>query len=80
MSHYLPDISILFYLAMATGIIAALFMLGMLLGAMIQFGHEDKHSRGLLAPFGDFARWLTNHPVFIVSFALGWMLVEWWKS
>lgn len=79
MSDYLPDVSTLFYLAMATGILAASLLIGIMMGAMIRKGGSDRTERGLLAPFGDFARWIVRHPVPVIGFVIGWMLYDWWK-
>lgn len=80
MSDYLPDVSTLYIIAMTVAVLAGSLGIGMLMGAMIRKGSGDNQGRGLLAPFGDFARWLGKHPVQIISFAIGWMLYDWWKS
>lgn len=42
MSDYLPDVSTLFYIAMAIGILAASLLVGIILGAMIRKGGSDQ--------------------------------------
>lgn len=79
MSDYLPDISTLYIIAMAIAVLAGSLGIGMLMGAMICKGGSDRTERGLLAPFGDFARWIGKHPVQIIGFVIGWMLYDWWK-
>lgn len=79
MSDYLPDISTLYIIAMAVAILAGSLGIGILLGAMIRKGGSDRTERGLLAPFGDFARWVGRHPAQVAGFTLGVMLYQWWK-